>query len=188
MTPGPNNTLLMSSGVNYGLVKTLPHIFGIIVGVPTMFLIVGLGLGNLFLHHPEAHQIIRILGTLFLLYLAWRIATTVPKENNQILKPPMRFWQAFLFQWVNGKGWTMISSAVAIFSSPGGDTKIDVLLIASAFFLASFPAVFAWTIFGQSIRVLLKNTLHYKIFNTTMAIILLLTITPVIKEIVYYYI
>src|SRR5271154_3062055 len=109
-TPGPNNILVASSGVNFGFRRTIPHMLGITIGYPLMLLIVGLGLAQIFIALPLTHLILKYLCIAYLLYLAWRIARASAMQEQQAAKP-LTFLQGAGFQWVNGKGWVIALSA-----------------------------------------------------------------------------
>ncbi len=139
ITPGPNNVMIMTSGVNYGVRHSLPHFFGICLGFPVMVILVGLGIGTVFERFPVVHEVIKVVGVAYLLYLSWRIATASPVSLEGGQGKPLTFWQAVLFQWVNPKAWVMVTGAVAAFTSVSNGIYLQVLLITSAFTLAVFP-------------------------------------------------
>ena len=187
ITPGPNNVMIMSSGVNYGIKASLPHWLGICLGFPLMVLLVGLGFGVVFERYPHLHQLIKVLGVAYLIWLAWRIASAEPKAIEQGKSKPFSFIQAALFQWVNGKAWVMASGAVAAFTSVGGVYWLEVCIITAAFLLVAFPCVGIWLVFGAALRTVLTKALFQRIFNVTMAIILVLSVVPVLLQIWHYY-
>ena len=187
ITPGPNNVMIMSSGVNYGIKASLPHWLGICFGFPLMVLLVGLGFGVVFERYPHLHQLIKVLGVAYLIWLAWRIASAEPKAIEQGKSTPFSFIQAALFQWVNGKAWVMASGAVAAFTSVGGVYWLEVCMITAAFLLVAFPCVGIWLVFGAALRTILTKALFQRIFNATMAVILVLSVVPVLLEIWHYY-
>lgn len=187
ITPGPNNVMIMSSGVNYGIKASLPHWLGICFGFPLMVLLVGLGFGVVFERYPHLHQLIKVLGVAYLIWLAWRIASAEPKAIEQGKSKPFSFIQAALFQWVNGKAWVMASGAVAAFTSVGGVYWLEVCIITAAFLLVAFPCVGIWLVFGAALRTILTKALFQRIFNVTMAVILVLSVVPVLLEIWHYY-
>ena len=173
----------MTSGLNFGIKKSLPHLFGICLGFPLMVVLVGLGFSVVFEQYPLFHQVIKILGILYLLYLSWRIATSPINELDQGKAKPLSFIQAAAFQWVNPKAWVMASGAVAAFTSATSDMTWQVLYIALSFLLVAFPSVGMWLVFGQSLKRLLRNPLHQRLFNISMAILLVLSMVPVIREV-----
>lgn len=187
ITPGPNNVMIMSSGVNYGIKASLPHWLGICFGFPLMVLLVGLGFGVVFERYPHLHQLIKVVGVVYLIWLAWRIASAEPKAIEQGKSKPFSFTQAALFQWVNGKAWVMASGAVAAFTSVGGVYWLEVSIITAAFLLVAFPCVGIWLVFGAALRTILTKALFQRIFNITMAVILVLSVVPVLLEIWHYY-
>ncbi|MBV2128404.1 LysE family translocator [Arsukibacterium indicum] len=187
ITPGPNNVMIMSSGVNYGFRQSVPHWLGICFGFPLMVLLVGLGFGVVFDRYPHLHQLIKILGTLYLIWLAWRIASARPETIATGKSKPFSFLQAALFQWVNGKAWVMASGAVAAFTSVTGVYWYQVMMITLAFLLVAFPCVGVWLVFGAGLKKVLTKPLFQRIFNIFMGFILLLSVIPVIIEIWRYY-
>jgi threonine/homoserine/homoserine lactone efflux protein len=187
ITPGPNNVMIMSSGVNYGIKASMPHWLGICLGFPLMVLLVGLGFGVVFERYPHLHQLIKVLGVAYLIWLAWQIASAEPKAIEQGKSKPFSFIQAALFQWVNGKAWVMASGAVAAFTTVGGVYWLEVSIITAAFLLVAFPCVGLWLVFGAALRAILIKALFQRIFNICMAIILLLSVVPVVLEIWQYY-
>ena len=187
ITPGPNNVMIMSSGVNYGVKASVPHWLGICLGFPLMVLLVGLGFGIVFERYPHLHQLIKVLGVAYLVWLAWRIASAEPKAIEQGKSKPFSFLQAALFQWVNGKAWVMASGAVAAFTSVGGVYWQEVSIITLAFLLVAFPCVGVWLVFGAALRKILTKAMFQRVFNITMAIILVLSVVPVVLEIWHYY-
>lgn len=187
ITPGPNNIMIMSSGVNYGIRASVPHWLGICLGFPLMVLLVGLGFGLVFDRYPHLHQLIKIIGTSYLLFLAWKIASARPETIATGKSKPLNFWQAAAFQWVNGKAWVMASGAVAAFTSVAGIYWWQVLMITLAFLLVAFPCVGIWMLFGAALRNLLNHAVAQRLFNILMGLILLLSVLPVLLEIWQYY-
>ncbi len=112
ITPGPNNIMIMASGLNFGTVRSLPHLPGICFGFPVMVILIGTGLGVVFEKYPVLHEIIKVIGIIYLIYLAWRIANSDKTSEAATPGKPFTFLQSALFQWVNPKGWIMASSAM----------------------------------------------------------------------------
>jgi len=185
ITLGPNNIMIMSSGVNYGIKASLPHLFGICLGFPTMVLLVGVGFGVVFQQYPWLHLLIKILGIIYLIWLAWRIANSAPGSVDAVQRPPLTFWQAALFQWVNGKAWVMASGAIAAFTSLAGSFYFDVAQITAAFLLMSFPCVGTWLVFGALLRPLLAKPQLQRIFNISMGLLLVASVVPVAYDMVF---
>lgn len=171
ITPGPNNLMLMTSGTNFGFKKTIPHMLGITLGFSFMLIVVGLGISSIFQKWPEAYSVLKVLSFIYMIWLAWKIAHSSAPEVNSDKVRPMTFIQAALFQWVNPKGWSMAISAVTIFS-PKNDLY-SVLVISSVFAVINIPSVCSWTFLGQKMRQWLSSSKRLKIFNWSMAVLLL---------------
>ncbi len=184
VTPGPNNVMIMTSGMNYGIRQSMPHFLGICLGFPLMVLFVGLGLGAVFDLFPVLHDILKVLGVAYLLYLAWLIAKSAPADLNEGKARPLTFIQSALFQWVNPKGWVMATGAVAAYTTVSGDVFLQVLVIALAFLIVLFPCVGVWLFFGVRLKKVLQQPSHQRAFNITMALLLVLSIIPVIGEMI----
>src|SRR5262245_30490319 len=118
ITPGPNNTMVLASGANFGLRATVPHLIGIDLGFALMVVAVGLGLASLFVALPFLHAVLKYAGAAYLLYLAWRIASAGAPKVGETAGRPMTFLQAALFQWLNPKGWMSAIGAVATYTPP----------------------------------------------------------------------
>lgn len=188
ITPGPNNLMLMASGVNFGFFRTIPHMLGVGVGFVILILLVGAGLVKVFELYPQAHTILKVASCLYLLYLAWKIATSPPpgakSHKGEKGDPPpgevrpMTFLQAALFQWVNPKAWTMALTAVTAYSIPA-QPVMSLFLVALVFGGINLPAVSAWALAGAQLRRVLSDPRNLKIFNITMAVLLVATIYPI---------
>ncbi len=187
ITPGPNNIMIMTSGVNYGVKQSLPHLLGICFGFPSMVILIGLGFSVVFERYPLLHELIKIIGIIYLIYLAWAIANTGPSKMKSQSKKPMSFMKAAMFQWVNPKAWVMATGAVSAYTTQSADFMMQVLYITLTFFIVSFPCVGTWLFFGVGLRKYLQDPIHYRIFNISMALLLILSILPVIIEIVETY-
>ncbi|GHG60643.1 lysine transporter LysE [Alishewanella longhuensis] len=178
ITPGPNNIMIMSSGVNYGVQKSLPHLAGIQLGFLVMLLAVGLGAGLILQQHPLLHQVIKLLGSFYLLYLAWKIASAEPAQITTGNSKPLSFMQALLFQWVNAKAWVMITGAIAAFTSLQGLYWQQIALIAVVFLLVGLPCTGSWLLFGAALKRLLTAAEHRRRFNQLMGLLLALSVLP----------
>ena len=181
-TPGPNNIMLMASGLNFGVRASMPHLLGICIGFPVMVILIGLGLGFIFARYPACHLVIKIIGLAYLFYLAWRMAQASASESEGGGGKALSFWQAALFQWVNAKGWIMASSAIAAYTSAGDGVYRQILIISLIFFIVTLPAVTLWLLFGAALQNLLKSPRRRRVFNMTMASLLILSVAPVIHE------
>ncbi|WP_319024736.1 LysE family translocator [Microbulbifer hainanensis] len=181
ITPGPNNLMIMSSGLNYGVNRSLPHLLGICLGFPAMIVAIGLGLGALFSQFPVLHEIIRWVGIAYLLYLAWAIARTREIGSADRSKP-FTFLQAVAFQWVNPKGWIMAVGALAAFTSTGSEMWIDVARIALTFIAIGGPCIIVWMLFGVGLKQVLNNPAHLRRFNIAMGLLLAASVVPMIMD------
>jgi threonine/homoserine/homoserine lactone efflux protein len=168
-TPGPNNIMVAASGANYGFVRTLPHMFGIAFGFTFMIFAVGVGLGQVFKVYPQVHTGLKWAGTAYLLYLAWRIATAGRPRGVDAYSKPLTFLQAALFQWVNPKAWMMGVSALTAFTTASGNYLAETLVVAGTFLAVSFPSISVWCLFGVGIGRFLKSDKALRVFNWTMA-------------------
>jgi threonine/homoserine/homoserine lactone efflux protein len=179
ITPGPNNLMLTASGVNFGFRRTLPHMIGIAIGFPLMLLAICLGLGGVFRALPQLHVVLRYVGLVYLLWLAWKIATSGPAEGSaEKSGKPLGFFQAAGFQWVNPKAWMMAAGAVTTYTTPGGNTLAEALLIAGVFAMVSFPCVALWASFGVALERLMRRPLWLRSFNVTMAVMVVASMLP----------
>ena len=174
--------MLTSAGLNFGVRRGIPHLSGICLGVGIMFLLVGLGFGTLFELYPVLHETIKVIGVIYLLYLAWKIGSTRQSSTDNTQSKPMTFWQAVAFQWVNPKAWVMGSSALAAFTSLEGNFFIQVLIVSASFKVITIPSAGIWLVFGASLQHILKDPNHFKIFNISMALLLVASILPVIWD------
>ena len=168
ITPGPNNLMLMASGANFGLKRTVPHALGVCVGFTVMIVLVGLGLISLFDRLPVLGTVLKVVSVVYLLWLAWKMAHAPgPDASLDNDARPMTFLQAALFQWVNPKAWVMAMSAIAIYAP---DRSLGaVLLVAGVFTLVNLPTVSIWTVMGQALQGWLSNPARLRAFNWTMA-------------------
>jgi threonine/homoserine/homoserine lactone efflux protein len=182
-TPGPNNLMLMTSGVNFGMKRSIPHLLGITLGFSFMIFCVGMGLQTMFTVIPQLETILRYVGTAYLLWLAWKIANSGPVGEGKTSAKPMGFWGAAAFQWVNPKAWFMAISAITTYaSSVGGGTQLSkVLLVVLIFGTINFPLVACWGLFGSAMRRFLQDPKILKIFNVTMAILLVASLYPIVQ-------
>jgi threonine/homoserine/homoserine lactone efflux protein len=179
VTPGINNMMIMSSGLNFGIRKSIPHLMGILIGFPLMFIAVGAGFVSVILVVPELHLLIQVVGVLYLLYFAWLIATSADRVDAPTEKV-IGFWQAVAIQWVNPKAWIMITGAFAAFTKTDADPFLQVLYITSAFVIVGIPTITAWLFCGSLLSRVLKRTESRRLFNRCMAGLLVISILPII--------
>ena len=177
-TPGPNNIMLAASGMNFGFVRTAPHMSGVVIGFVAMLLGVGFGLGAFFMAYPLAQTALKIIGIAYLLWLAWRIANAAPADPS-VRSRPISFIEAALFQWVNPKALLAVVSTMSIFIRPESAVS-DVFIVAVVFFFLSIGAVVSWTAFGAGLRGFLDDPARRRVFNIAMALLLVLSIAPMV--------
>ncbi len=180
-TPGPNNIMLMASGLNFGLPRTVPHGIGVPLGFGFMVLVVGLGLGAVFAAYPLAYQVLKYVGAAYLLYLAWRIANATSAHGDSSRARPFTFLQAAAFQWVNAKAWVMAIGAVTAYA---GITSfpLNTILIAAIFTVLGTASSFTWVLFGTGLKQVVNDPRSIRIFNLAMAALLAASLIPVFLE------
>lgn len=182
ITPGPNNMMLIASGVNFGLRRTLWHVAGINVGFPVMLLLSGLGLGQVFQRYPVIYTALKVVGIAYMLWLAWKIARSGPVgESGQSSGKPMTFWQAAAFQWVNPKAWAMVVGAIAAYTVPENYT-VSLLIITGVYALTGTPGSLVWAAFGAALRNFLRDPVKVKWFNLAMALLLVASLYPAVMD------
>ncbi len=182
ITPGPNNLMLLSSGLNFGFRASIPHVLGISIGFAFMLVAVGLGLALAFERWPLLYQLLKIAGVAYLLWLAWGLASagSLSLDRRAGAPKPMGFWAAAAFQWVNPKAWVMGVSAFATYMPAKGLTS--VLLTATLFALINLPSVAAWALCGSQLRHWLAEPARQRLFNRVMAALLVASLLPLLFE------
>jgi len=174
--------MLTTTGLNFGVRRGVPHLLGICIGFPVMLALIGLGFGALFQLYPILHEVIKIVGVIYLLYLAWKIASAGGGAAEVRQSKPINFWQSAAFQWINPKAWIMGSSALAAYTSLDDNFLIQVLIICITFMIITIPCAGIWLVFGAGLQHFLKDPRHLKIFNISMALLLIASILPVVWE------
>lgn len=180
VTPGPNNIMLMASGANFGLRRTLPHMMGVVVGFPLMLVMVGAGLSVVLQDHPVIHQIIRYAGAAYMLWMAWKIAMARPEKKEARQDRPMRFLEAVFFQWINPKAWTFAISAIAAYTTPGGSFALQLGIIVLVCTAVCIPNSLLWITGGKFLSRLLNDPARMTLFNRIMGGLLALSIIPIL--------
>ena len=179
-TPGPNNVMLMTSGLNFGFGRTLPHMAGVTLGFGFMVLVVGLGLGAVFATYPALYTVLKFVGAAYLLYLAWRIATA-GTAKGEARGRPFTFVEAAAFQWVNVKGWVMAVGAVTAYAALA-PFPANMLLIAGIFTVLGVTSAVTWMLFGTGLKRVVSDPGAVRVFNRVMAGLLVLSLIPVLLE------
>lgn len=178
ITPGPNNMMLMASGANFGLRRTLPHLLGVALGFVFMLVLVGAGIGELLQASPLLGEGLRWASLAFLCWLAWRLARSGDPAAASEGARPLTFGQAAAFQWVNPKAWAMALTAVGAYA-PAAD-PVGLLLVALVFGLVNLPSTGLWAVLGLRVRELLTAPGRLRAFNVSMAALLMLSGVPLL--------
>lgn len=177
ITPGPNNTMLLASGVNFGFRRTVPHLLGVSGGLGLILLPASAGLQALVASHPAFHELLRWLGSAYLLWLAWGLARTEVSsiQATGTTSRPMGFWAAAAFQWVNPKVWVMV---LGFFSTyvPAQATLWQAMALSLLFCLVNLPCVGSWALLGQHLRRWLAPPTRRRWFNRSMGGLLALSV------------
>lgn len=177
VTPGPNNLMLMTSGANYGIWRTMPHFFGVVFGFVLMIVLVGLGLVQVFDAYPLSHDILKLCCIVYLSYLACKIAATKPTVEQAGGKP-LNALQAALFQWVNPKAWAMALTVLTVYAPSQGLAAVAVVALVCG--AVNIPSVFVWVVLGSRLQRWLGSATRMRVFNYSMALLLLATLYPVV--------
>ena len=177
-TPGPNNLMLMASGANFGFARTIPHMLGIAIGFSVMILLVGAGLVQIFDAWPVSYTILKIASVLYMSWLAWKIARASSTAEGDTTGRPMTFLQAAAFQWVNPKAWAMALTALSVYAADA--TLVAFAVVALVFGAVNLPSITIWTVLGQQMKRFLTNPTRLRLFNWTMAALLMASLYPVL--------
>jgi len=181
-TPGPNNIMLTASGVNFGFARTVPHLLGVDVGFVVLLAVFAGGLGLLFAAVPALQLALKIAGALYMLWLAWKVASARPVDDKgAALGRPMTFLQAVAFQWVNPKAVVAALSGIAVYMRPGHELP-DFVIVLAVFALATVLSTATWAGFGVALRRVLRNPTLARIFNIVMGLLLVASIVPIVSE------
>ena len=181
-TPGPNNIMVLSSGLTYGFRRTVPHIAGITVGFAFMVGAVGLGFGTIFIAYPLLQIILKYAGAAYLIYLAAVIAMSEPvAPGRNTERGPMTFWGAAMFQWVNVKGWVMVIGTITAYAGIARFPWNIVIQVVLSLMLGAVSTS-TWTLSGSSLRPLMTSPRAVRTFNIIMALLLLASLYPVFMD------
>jgi threonine/homoserine/homoserine lactone efflux protein len=181
-TPGPNNTLLMASGINFGFRRTIPLILGVCLGFPLMIACVGLGLGKIFDIYPILYQILKYAGAGYMVWLAWKIATSRPSLEGQTdVGSPMTFLQAAGFQWINPKAWVMAVTSLSAYTV-AAHYYAGVAAVVGTFVLMGVTSATTWALFGVGLKHILNDVRYFKIINIALALALVASLIPMLRH------
>ncbi|MBB3992539.1 threonine/homoserine/homoserine lactone efflux protein [Sulfitobacter undariae] len=177
-TPGPNNLMLMASGANFGFRRSIPHMLGISIGFMLMVFAVGAGLVQIFDQFPVIYDILKVVSVVYMIWLAWKIANAAPVTKSAEAGAPMTFLQAAAFQWVNPKAWAMALTAITVYVGEAGLTWLAAGAL--IFAVVNLPSVSMWTVAGQQLQRFLTNPSRLRVYNWTMAALLITSLYPVL--------
>lgn len=181
-TPGPNNIMLLTSGLNFGFRRTLPHLAGVVFGFAFMIAVSGLGLGAVLIAYPVLQTVLKYAGAAYLIYLAVTIALSgPPTPGDAKRRRPMTFFGAALFQWINVKGWVMVIGTITAYAAIAS-YPWNILLQVALSLLIGWVSCAAWVLCGTSLQSLVKSPVVTRTFNIVMALLLLASLYPVLAE------
>ena len=172
VTPGPNNIMLFASGVKYGFKKTIPHILGIPLGHFVQISLVSLGLGFVFQAYPMVQQVLKIIGCLYLFFLAYRMFGSLNMKESKKTGRPLKFYEAALFQILNPKAWVIAITAVSVFFPKDESFITGLLFLTCIAPIVNLPSISIWVLFGSSIRVMISNPAVKKTIEVILAVLL----------------
>ena len=178
VSPGPNNTFLLSSGANFGLRKSLPYLSGIMVGLIGMMTAMATGLGIIFTTLPLLYQILKWVGFAYIVWLAYLIIRSTSKSETGQAQY-IGFWKATTFQFVNPKAWVVIGSFMATMV-PVGSGFLASAFVCLVFLVFTYPGALLWAVAGQVLKDWLSKPTRRKVFNIASAILLVLSMLPVV--------
>ena len=181
VTPGPNNAMVLASGLKFGFVKTIPHMTGITVGHVLQLILVCFGLGKMFQIFPQIQFILKILCALYLLYLGYKIIGSFSKIKEDDSRP-LKFYEAALFQLVNPKAWTISSMAASGFLPKDGNLIFSIFFIGMIALIICPLSISPWAAFGSAIRNLVKNNKVKALIEYFLAILLLITAIIIVLQ------
>lgn len=184
ITPGPNNVMLASSGLNFGFRRSLPHLLGVNLGFTLMIFLVGIGLGSVFQQTPALYSVLKYAGAAYLLYLAWKIANSGALDEGEARGKPFTFLQAAAFQWVNPKAWVMAVGVVATYTPQNGFFA-NLVIATVVCGIVNLPSIGIWVTFGTALRRVLHRPAAIRAFNVGMALLLVASLYPVVLELLH---
>ena len=181
ITPGPNNAMVLTSGLKFGFIKTIPHMSGITVGHVLQLVLVCVGLGKIFQIFPQLQNILKILCAIYLIYLGYKIIGSFSKIKEDKSRP-LKFHEAALFQIVNPKAWTISSMVASGFLPKDGNLIFSIFFIAFIAFIICPISISPWAAFGSAIKNLVKNNKIKVIIELFLAFLLLITAILIVIE------
>ncbi len=171
-SPGPNNIVASYSGFNFGILKTIPHMLGVIFGFTVLVSFMNFGLVNVFQKFPIIQEILKYTGSLFLIYLAYKISFSKSSSEN-LKKNPVKFIETFLFQFINPKSVIVAVIMVSTYVDRGQDFLFYSFWVIGIAFLFAIISINFWTLVGKFLRRFATNEKFIKRFNYVMSFLLL---------------
>ena len=179
VTPGPNNSILTASGIKFGFFRSVPNIFGIPTGHGIQLALLCLGLGSLFTQFPILLNILRYVGAVYILYLAYKMFGSLNVSATEEKSRPLRYYEAILFQFVNPIAWVICISAVSLFYPEKENLIVRTLFMVIMSTLINIPSISVWAFGGSVIRHYLGNNKLKKSIEWLLALLLLATAVSV---------
>lgn len=176
LTPGPNNALIMGSSVNFGIYRSVPLLLGMCLGFPALILFSGFVIGAILRYVPSFYLYLKIIGSLYLLYLAYKIFKVRELVMGTRVQSPLGFFHGAAFQWVNPKSWIVAISAMSSYSIFSDRTIVNAAILSAVFICVSICCVGSWMVAGEAIRRLLNTEERIVWFNRVMAILLVFSV------------
>ena len=181
-TPGPNNVMLLTSGLNYGFRRTVPHVLGVAIGFAVQVALIGLGLGAVFEAWPWLQTVLKYAGAAYLVYLAIAIARSGPTDTSATGSGrPLSFIGAALFQWINVKGWVIAIGTITAYAAIA-NYPWNILAQSGLLLVLGISSSVTWVLFGTWLQPIVTSPRAVRIFNITMALLLLASLYPVLTE------
>ncbi|MXR35936.1 LysE family translocator [Craterilacuibacter sinensis] len=175
ITPGPNNIMLASSGVNFGFRRTLPHMLGISLGCAFQLFVTAVLLGHILVWLGNIRGLLAMLGCTYLLYLSWKLAHSAAPGSSSVASQPLGFIEAALFQWINPKAWVMVINAAILFMPQQGGAIYAALTLSLLTALVNLPCIAVWALGGDRLRHHLQQPQRLRLFNLCMAMLMATT-------------
>lgn len=179
ITPGPNNLMLSASGVAFGLQRTLPHLAGVLVGFTSLLLVCASGIGSLILAFPAVGLALKVCGSLYLVYLAWKMRNALAPQHLDAAARPLTFAEAVAFQYVNPKGWVMALTAASVFVPAVQPRWLAVIVVCGIFAAVSVPCICTWAVLGVSLRRWLAREKLRRHASLVIAVLMLYAVAAI---------
>jgi len=176
ITPGPNNLMLLASGMNHGVAKTLRHVAGVSLGFAFLLFLVALGLGTLFERYEALEFLLKVIGGIYLAYLARKVFLTTGVKAAEGATAPMTFLQAVAFQWVNPKAWVMGTTATSTLLDTDASVLVGAATLTAGFWVVNLPCILTWMFSGAYAQRWVDNERHVRMINRSLGILLGVTV------------